>query len=271
MNDSTDIRSHFELTAMPCTRELPIERRWRHPQYEAAAQDILDAVHARLSVALITPSGYGKTVVLRTVDAALPEARYRVHETKVAGLSKRDFCRHICQAVGARPAGHTGALVDALQERCLALADNESVRPVLLIDEAHDLRPDVLAILRILTNFEMDSRLVLSIVLCGQPPLRTHLRRPELEDVCNRIATFATLRALDRQESADYLRHRLQIAGARDEIFSQTAQDAVYECAQGNLRATDRIALAAMRVAMHAGVRVVGADHVATARTKVAP
>jgi type II secretory pathway predicted ATPase ExeA len=52
------------------------------------------------------------------------------------------------------------------------LVDQDSLRPVIVIDEAHDMRPDVLAVLRVLTNFEMDSKLVVSLVLCGQPPLR---------------------------------------------------------------------------------------------------
>ena len=49
--------------------------------------------------------------------------------------------------------------------------EQESLRPVIILDEAHDMRPEVLAILRVLTNFEMDSKLVVSIVLAGQPRL----------------------------------------------------------------------------------------------------
>jgi general secretion pathway protein A len=68
-------------------------------------------------------------------------------------------------------------LVRRLQECFLTNTSQDGVRPVLVLDEAHDLRPDVLDMLRILTNFEMDSRLVVSVLIAGQTPLRDMLRR----------------------------------------------------------------------------------------------
>ena len=266
-----EIRTHFHMTATPFTRELLIGRRWHHDQYRTAESELRDTVEDRMSAALIAPAGTGKTFVLRALCDALPEVRYRIHEVKVAGLSKRDFCRHLAKAVGARPAGHTGALVDVLQERCTVLMDTEAIRPVLIVDEAHDLRPEVLALLRILTNFEMDSRLVLSVVLCGQPPLRQMLRHPGLDAVRGRIACYAELRPLTRSETALYLKHRLDVAGGSPDLFSTPSLDAVFECSQGNLRATDRICLGALKMAAAEGVAAVDADHVARARRKVMP
>jgi type II secretory pathway predicted ATPase ExeA len=62
---------------------------------------------------------------------------------------------------------------DSLQERFETTAHNEGRRPVLVLDESHELSPDVLGMLCILTNFDMDSRLVLSLVIAGQTPLRS--------------------------------------------------------------------------------------------------
>ena len=73
--------------------------------------------------------------------------------------------------MGAEPAGTYPTLVRRLQERFANDLDVDAVRPVLFLDDSHGMRPEVLSILRILTNFEMDSRLVLSFVLAGQPPL----------------------------------------------------------------------------------------------------
>jgi type II secretory pathway predicted ATPase ExeA len=58
-----------------------------------------------------------------------------------------------------------------LQQRFEANVSEDGRRPILLLDDAHDLRPEVLGVLRVLTNFQMDSRLVLSVVLAGQPTL----------------------------------------------------------------------------------------------------
>jgi type II secretory pathway predicted ATPase ExeA len=265
-----DLRAHFGLQSLPLTREIPIDRRMALPTHEAAIDALRATVEDRMSAALVAPAGTGKSVVLRALAEALPDARYRVHYLHVTSLSKRDFCRYLATAIGAPPAGHTGALVSAVQHRATALLDADAVRPVLLLDEAHDMRPDVLGMLRLLTNFELDSRLVLSIVLAGQPPLRDLLRRDELVDVRGRLAHVATLRTLTRDESRAYVAHRLAAAGATGELFDAAALDAVYEVAQGNLRALDTIALKALYQAAADGVRVCGVEHVIAARALIA-
>jgi len=268
---SNDIRSHFGLVAIPFTRELNISKRWVKPLYDEPLQALLETLNKRMSAALIAPSGTGKTMLLRTLVERLPEVRYRVHYIKVTSLCKSDFCRELCAAVEARPAAKFNAMVRRLDERLVNLFDEDSLRPVIIIDEAHDMRPDVLAMLRVVTNFEMDSRLVVSIILAGQSPLRQMLRRQELESVTRRMAYYATLRLLSRDETLQYVRHRLTIAGSKGDLFDQPAHDALYEIAGGNLRATNRLALASLEEAVRAHKQTVGAEYVAAARTKVMP
>lgn len=266
-----DVRSHFGLSALPFTREIGVENLWAHDIYQEARDDLKVAVEERMSAAIISPAGTGKTVVLRALKASLPEARYRVHYVKLTNLCARDFCKELAVALGCTPAGYYGALVRKVQDRAQALLEQESLRPVIILDEAHDMRPEVLAILRVLTNFEMDSRLVVSIILAGQPSLKRALRREELEAVTRRLAHYASLRLLSREESREYVAHRLRVAGSDNGIFDDAAFDAVYEVAQGNLRATDRIALKAMQQAFRKRNPVVGQEHVAAARSQVTP
>lgn len=269
--EPVDVCAHFGLHHLPFTREIAIADRWRHPQYEDLREDLRQLVEHRLSSAVIAPAGAGKTVVLRALRDALPEARYRVHYVKVTDLSKRDFCREIAWTIGAKTAGYYGALVRQIQERCQDLMAQESQRPVLLIDECHDARPDVLAILRVIANFEMDSRLVVSLVLAGQSPLRAVLRRDALEDVARRLALFGTLRLLSREESQEYLEHRLHLVGASAALFDLHALEALFEATQGNLRAIDRLALRSLQLAAADGVKVVDARIVTAARAQVWP
>ena len=162
----------------PFTRELTVRERCPLEPQAAAAEALTAAVQERMSAALIAPAGTGKTVALRMLVAALPEARFQVHYVKVTGLSKRDLCKEIAVACGLSPTGIYPALVRKLQE-AFEHTFSDGMRPVILLDEAHDLRPEALAMLRVLTNFSMDSRLVVSLVLAGQPHLKLLLRRPE--------------------------------------------------------------------------------------------
>jgi general secretion pathway protein A len=144
--------------------------------------------------------------------------------------------------------------------------DIDGLRPVLLVDEAHDMRPDVLGILRILTNYDMDSRLVISIVLSGQSPLAKWLNHPKLEDVARRLAHLATLRLLSRSEIKPYIEHRCLIAGAADCPFDTGAIETLYELGRGNLRATDHLSLKSLEIAHDLDCDVVNSNHVTKAR-----
>lgn len=266
-----DLRSHFGFHTLPFTRELRVEHRFEAPFFDEALAALLAVAEQRQSGGLIAPAGCGKTALLRALIARLPEARYRVHYVKVTDLSKRDMCREICVAVGAAHAGSYPMLVRRLEERFVTATEQDAVRPVIVLDEAHDMRLDVLGLLRILTNFDMDSRLVVTILLVGQTPLRQKLRHDSLEAVTRRLAHIATLRTLVREESARYVAHRCNVAGATAVPFSTGAQDALFEIAQGNLRATDHLALKSLEVALSAGARLADADHVAEARKALWP
>jgi len=261
-----DLRSVFGFHSTPFTRELRDEDQLAFPFLDEALEGLLRAVEGRMSAALIAPAGTGKTALLRRARARLPEARYRIHYVKVTDLSKRDMCREIATAVGLPGVGSYPHLVRRLQERFEATAATEGLRPVLLLDESHELRPDVLSLLRILTNFEMDSRLVVAIVLAGQPPLRKLLDREDQEAVAKRITHYSQLRLLSRDETQTYLAHRCTVAGAKDLPFDQRSQDAIYETGRGNLRATDTLALKSLEYAALAGKSTVSSQYVLAAR-----
>ena len=267
----TDLRAAFGFHAVPFTREIATDHHLRLPFLDEALAGLLAAVEARMSAALIAPAGTGKTALLRRLRDGLPDARYHVHYVKVTGLSKRDMCREIAVACGAQPAGSYPMLVRRLQERFEATAHEEGRRPVLLLDESHELRPDVLGMLRILTNFDMDSRLVLSLVIAGQPTLRALLARDEQEAMARRIIHYAQLRLLSRDELTHYVAHRCAVAGAARVPFDERSLDAIFEIGRGNLRATDDLAFKSLDHAAAGGHAAVSVQHVVAARKDLWP
>ncbi len=264
----TDL-AHMGFRKTPFTRELPTADRFPLAFQTEAADALCEAVTGRMSCSLVAPAGTGKTLVMRLLQSSLPEVRYRVRYVKVTGLSKRDLCKEISVACGLPPAGIYPTLVRRLQDHCVAATGADGVRVVLLLDEAHDLRTESLAILRLLTNFEMDSKLVLSVVLAGQPPLAAMLERAGAEAVAQRLAHRATLRLLTRDETTAYIEHRCRLAGAQQVPLDGDATEAIFDMSRGNLRAIDRLSLKALQVAARAGREVVASADVLEARTQL--
>ena len=107
---------------------------------------------------------------------------------------------------------------------------------ILIVDEAQNMSVETLEELRMLSNINTGKDQVLQIILVGQPGLRDKLRRPELEQFAQRIAVDYHLEPLNREETPNYIRHRLKVAGGDPEIFTQDATDAVYRYSGGTPR-----------------------------------
>jgi type II secretory pathway predicted ATPase ExeA len=115
-------------------------------------------------------------------------------------------------------------------------ADNQN--PVLVIDEAQNLSPDVLEELRMLSNLETNQQKLIQIVLVGQPELGEILQRDDLRQLRQRIPGMCRMQLLSRDEVYRYIRYRLAVAGLTNGqlVFSEGAIDEVFEYSMGTPR-----------------------------------
>ena len=179
--------------------------------------------------------GTGKTTIVRTLLSRIPQ-----HADVAVILNPRvtatEFLLTICEelGLGLDEADRTSAkeMVDALNRRLLA-AHSEGRRVIVIVDEAQNLSPDVLEQVRLLTNLETATQQLLQIILIGQPELRELLDRTELRQLAQRITGRYHLSPLSRQETQEYVRHRLRVAGAAGEIFTPAALSEVYRLSSG--------------------------------------
>ena len=105
---------------------------------------------------------------------------------------------------------------------------------VLIIDEAQNLTEDLLEQVRLISNIETDDRKLLQIVLMGQPELRDRLNSPRLKQLRQRITVRYHLAPLTRNEVAQYIHHRLALAGSRGvPTFTFPAVWRVFNYSQG--------------------------------------
>src|SRR6056297_1899592 len=165
-------------------------------------------------VVLTGEVGTGKTTINRCLLEQLPDNTDSAVVLNPA-LSATELLASVCDELGIDyPSGPTTLkmLTDRLHRYLL---DNHARghKTVLLIDEAQHLGVDVLEQIRLLTNLETDSEKLLHIILIGQPELATMLSRPELRQLNQRVTARFNLEPLNREETAAYIRHRLQVAG----------------------------------------------------------
>jgi len=105
---------------------------------------------------------------------------------------------------------------------------------ILIVDEAQNLTEELLEQVRLISNLETDDRKLLQIVLMGQPELRERLNGYKLRQLRQRITVRYHLNSLTRAEVAQYVRHRLDLAGAKKRtVFTTPAIWRVYRYSQG--------------------------------------
>jgi general secretion pathway protein A len=105
---------------------------------------------------------------------------------------------------------------------------------ILMLDEAHNLDPQTLEQVRLLSNFETPNNKLLQIVLVGQPELRAVLQLPTLQQLKQRIELRCQIPPLARGEAREYIRTRLRVAGAPDlGVFTDAAVERITEYSEG--------------------------------------
>lgn len=114
-------------------------------------------------------------------------------------------------------------------------------RVVLIMDEAQNLGTTLLEELRLLSNLNQEKTLQLQIILSGQPDLHTLLRRVDMTQFAQRVVVDYHLQPFTKEEVAHYIRHRIQLAGARRQLFSAPACALTYRLSQGNPRLINQV------------------------------
>ena len=179
--------------------------------------------------------GTGKTTLVRTLLLNRMPNNADVAVVLNPQLSVIEFLATICEELHIDVTHNRGSIkaqTDALNRHLLG-AHAENRRTILIVDEAQNLAPAVLEQVRLLTNLETAKQKLLQIILIGQPELRELLARNDLRQLAQRITGRYHLEPLTREETAQYVEHRLKVAGALGEVFDRGAKNELFRLSQG--------------------------------------
>lgn len=215
--------------------------------------------------------GTGKTTLVRLLLEQVPPG-FRVAYVLNTLLNREEVLASICDELDIKVTG-TGApglkhWIDALH-RDLLEHHARGARTLVILEEAQNLSAEVLETLRLLTNLETNTTKLLHILLVGQPELLQILAQPELRQLNQRVVSRFHLMPLKREESREYVRHRIARAGCQRPIFSPRAVNELHHLSGGVPRKINLIAERALVGAFSESMERVGARHVRLANREV--
>ena len=263
-------RKHFALTQHPFGHEIAPEDLFPSTSSRELEVRLTHLLDLR-GIGLVTgDTGSGKTCACRKVLTQLHTGLYRVVYVSLSTGNVMDIYKMISWEMGLAVERSRAALHRQIKSEVSRLCTDARVRPILVVDEAHHLRAEVLEDLRLLTNYQMDAENRLCLLFLGQPELRRRLTMAVHEALAQRIIMRFHLTALAREELSPYLTHRLQRAGATQPLFEPAAEEALYQATSGLPRKINLLAHHTLMAAALSRARIATPDHVQAALPEVA-
>lgn len=215
----------------------------------------LDEVLARLNFALAARGfavltgevGAGKSSAIRLFLQELDPNRHPSVYIADSSLSPRAFYGRVLEHFGVLPASTAGRARRQFQTLLSDLATAQGKHPLIVIDEGHELSPEMVAELRYLQNIEdCDATSPFTLILGGQPELRAMLRLKTFEAVAQRVTIRCHLAPLSPQQTSAFVAHALHHAGIDRPLFTEAALSLLHAQSHGLCRRLGALATHAL-------------------------
>lgn len=211
-------------------------------------------------LSLIAKPGMGKTTILFHLLAKFGTSA-RTAFLFQTQCSSREFMRFLLAELGYE--GDSQDIVSMHNEfnKRLLQGARAGNRLIVVIDEAHNLREEVLETVRLLSDFETPEAKLMQIILAGQPELADKLASPGMAQLLQRISIVQGLEPLPSWEIKNYIEHRLRVAGYHgNPLFTPEAYETIAEFTEGVPRNVNNFCFNALSLTCALRKRVVDAE-----------
>ena len=246
-------KSVFNLKGQPFRLSPDHRFSFHHRSYDDAMSYLKYAISQGEGIVAVTGApGTGKTTLISTLISGLDFEEVNVGVVSNVQLDSSNLLAMVINAFSIKPENkRTSSMEDfQLYLRC---ENEKGHRVILIVDEAQGLTTDLLEELRLFSNLQHQSKLLLQIFLVGQEPLMDKIHSPGMEQLHQRLIAASQLKSLDLKETKGYVKHRLSCVGWEsdpdicDEVF-----DFIHKFSGGVPR---RINLICHRLFLYAGLK----------------
>jgi len=232
------LSSQYGLTFHPFCSDIPVEAMTTGKPLDGFLFRVQQQLRDGGFIAVTGEPGTGKSAALRIVAERLS----KIDSAKVGILTRpqsnnADFYRELGHLFGVSLSPHNRwAGSKVLREQWLSHIDRSRIRPVLIIDEAQEMKAPAFAELRILASMNLDARSLLTVIIAGDGRLESRLNTADMRPIQSRIRTHLQLGYADPEHLFAVLDRALEHAG-RPDLMTDEVKRALSTHAHGNLRA----------------------------------
>ena len=231
--------NYFNLTRFPFQNTPDPAFFFSRRSHKEALASMIYGIEQGKGFVLVTGDvGTGKTLLVQALKKELLD-RHILIEIANPWTTPEDVLDAIRVRINVTTSGDN-ALFDSLRERLIALS-SEGQRVVLIIDEAHQLSERMIEGIRLLSNIETNTEKLLQIIFLGQDELASMLSKYSMRQVQQRISLGHRLQCFNSKETAEYIEHRLRVAGGTPLLFPSDCVELIHQAAMGTPRVINRL------------------------------
>ena len=238
-------QSYYGMSCDPFSKEMNIDHPYESDDFKEIITRFKYLVEIKGIGLFIGEAGFGKTFSLRSFATSLNPDLYKViYVSATKNMTTFDFFKEIGDVFNI----DTGAcykmdLYNKIQKEMILLVEKEKKIPIIMIDDAHNLSKEILLNLKVLYEFEMDSKDYVTLLLVGKKELKMELSKGMYDYLKQRILVNYKLEGLNRQDIKEYVKTRLQLANVNHDLFSEDALNALYSCSHSSFRRLNTLIL----------------------------
>lgn len=228
--------SYFGMKLNPFKKDIDIKNTYEFKDFKEV-QNRLKYLLNNKGIGLFTgTSGKGKTYSIKYFVRNLNPNLYKVVYLSLSTVTVLEFYKNFCIGLGIEPANKKVDMYHQILERLQTLVKDRRITPIIICDEAQYLKTDILNDLKMLLNFEMDSKDYAVLILVGQPVLNDILSRAVHEALNQRIIVNYMFIGINYEEVKEYVIDRCNLAEISNEIFDEGSIKALASNCNGSTR-----------------------------------
>lgn len=241
------VKATFNLTQIPFSKDIASKHLFTHDQFNEMTKRMKRLIEDK-GIGLFTGEvGCGKSTAIRTTIESLSNQTHRVVYLYRGIDNVGAFYTQIADGLGIMPRYRKTDVASQVTNAITEFYTQQKIMPVIIIDEAHLLKTEVLDEIRLLHNAQYDSYDFLSTALVGQTPLKKTMEYTKFMPLKQRISVQYHINALSREESYQYFKHQLAIVKAKENIFMDNAIETIIGAAKGVPRMINNLGLRALK------------------------
>ena len=226
--------AHYNLKKKPFQISSDTQFMWLGENHKEALATLRYGILDNKGFLLLTGDvGTGKTTLINTLIGSLSNDVIFA-SVPDPSLDKMDFFNFVAAAFGLGSEFESKGKFLSSFTRFLHKAYENNKKVLLIIDESQLLTQELLEEVRLLSNIvTKDSNPLLNIFFVGQYEFNELIRRPENRAIAQRLTLNFYIEPLTLEETGEYIRHRLKIAGTTEKIFNTSAIKEIYAYSLG--------------------------------------